>query len=110
MTSQGKMMHKYFLLLTLIGLSIHTVSFAEKTDLSATKWVCTTNSQNATEKNENPVKEQIVDDATGKNNPANMPESTALNDKLANSSLANAFSLAVKNCEDCTDIHCVMQK
>ena len=105
-------MQKYLLVLMLSVLSFSGMSIAA--DISSTKWICTTNNQNNTSKNTSkntdPANKQLVETATQNNDLANSQDTQASGAKLANSSLATAFSVAVKNCEDCTDIHCVMQK
>ncbi len=77
--------------------------YAAPTDLASTKWVCTTN-------NPSPSASQAHSPST--NQIIQKTKETLGKDKqnaYATSSLSTAFSSAVLECKDCTEINCKMQ-
>jgi hypothetical protein len=56
----------------------------------------------------NPSVKQIVQTVQAKS--VDTKNQEALRDKMANDSISNAFALAARNCRDCTEILCRLQK
>jgi hypothetical protein len=81
--------------------------YAANTDLASTKWVCTTNTTNpSVSQTTSPSTNQIAQKT--KENLAKDKQNTE--NSYATSSLSTAFSSAVQDCKDCTEINCKMQK
>lgn len=80
--------------------------YAGNTDLASTKWICTTNSTKPSDSHTSPSTNQIVQ----KTKESITKDKQNSDNTYATSSLSTAFSLAVKDCKDCTEINCKMQK